>query len=71
MLALDVGKKRIGMAVSDPLGVTAQGIETLERKRIREDLAKLKELAETWDVRTVLVGRPLMCSGRQIGRAHV
>jgi len=63
VLALDVGKKRIGMAVSDPLGVTAQGIETLERKRIREDLAKLKELADRWDVRTVLVGRPLHMSG--------
>lgn len=65
MLALDVGKKRIGLAVSDAMGITAQGIETLERTRIREDLAKLKELAERWNVRTVLVGKPLHMSGSE------
>lgn len=65
MLALDVGKKRIGLAVSDPMGITAQGIETLERTRIREDLARLKELAERWNVRTVLVGKPLHMSGSE------
>lgn len=63
ILALDVGKKRIGLAVSDELGLTAQGLETLERTRIREDLAKLKELAGQWTVETVLVGQPLHMSG--------
>lgn len=63
ILALDVGKKRIGLAVSDELGWTAQGLETLERTRIREDLAKLKELAEQWSVQTLLVGKPLHMSG--------
>ena len=65
MLALDVGKKRIGLAVSDPLGLTAQGLETLERTRIRDDLAKLKELAANWQVKTLLVGRPLHMSGAE------
>ncbi|HEX3684863.1 MAG TPA: Holliday junction resolvase RuvX [Bryobacteraceae bacterium] len=65
VLALDVGKRRIGLAVSDALGITAQGIETLERTRIREDLAKLKELAARWNVRTLLVGRPLHMSGTE------
>jgi len=65
VLALDVGKKRIGLAVSDAMGITAQGIETLERTRIREDLAKLKELAARWNVRTLLVGRPLHMSGSE------
>lgn len=65
MLALDVGKKRIGLAVSDAMGITAQGIETLERRRIREDLAMLKELAARWNVRTLLVGRPLHMSGAE------
>lgn len=65
VLALDVGKKRIGLAVSDELGITAQGLETLERTRIREDLAKLKELAASWNVQTVLVGRPLHMSGAE------
>lgn len=63
ILALDVGKKRIGLAVSDELGWTAQGLETLERTRIREDLAKLKELAGHWSVETLLIGQPLHMSG--------
>lgn len=65
MLALDVGKKRIGLAVSDPLGVTAQGLPTLERTRVREDLSKLKELAEQRDVKLLLIGKPLHMSGRE------
>jgi len=63
VLALDVGKKRIGLAISDEFGWTAQGLETLERTRIREDLAQLKELAERWNVQTLLVGEPLHMSG--------
>jgi putative holliday junction resolvase len=65
VLALDVGKKRIGLAVSDELGITAQGIETLERTRIRDDLARLKEIAAHWNVETLLVGRPLQMSGSE------
>lgn len=65
MLALDVGKKRIGLAVSDALGITAQGLATLERTRIREDLATLKKLAAHWNVNTLLVGRPLHMSGAE------
>ena len=64
VLALDVGRKRIGLAVSDELGITAQGIETLERTRIREDLAKLKDIATRWNVQALLVGHPLHMSGR-------
>lgn len=63
ILALDVGKKRIGLALSDELGLTAQGIETLQRIRIRDDLARLKQLASEWNVGTLLVGRPLHMSG--------
>lgn len=65
MLALDVGKKRIGLAVSDELGITAQGIETLQRRRIRDDLDDLKQIAIKWNVRTLLVGRPLHMSGSE------
>jgi putative Holliday junction resolvase len=65
VLALDVGKKRIGLAVSDELGITAQGIETLQRTRIRTDLEKLKEIARHWNVRSLLVGRPLHMSGSE------
>ena len=63
VLALDVGKKRIGLAVSDELGSTAQGLDTLHRTRIRDDLRALRDLAEKWDVRMLLVGRPLHLSG--------
>ncbi len=65
MLALDVGKKRIGLAVSDELGITAQGIETLQRTRIREDLENLKQIAAHWNVQVLLIGRPLHMSGSE------
>ncbi len=65
ILALDVGKRRIGLAVSDELGITAQGIETLERTRIRDDMEKLKDLAQERGVGTVLIGRPLHMSGSE------
>ncbi len=63
VLALDVGKKRIGLAVSDELGLTAQGIETLQRTRIRADLDALRRIAAHWNVHTLLVGKPLHMSG--------
>jgi putative Holliday junction resolvase len=65
VLALDVGKRRIGLAVSDPMGVTAQGLETLERTTIREDLARLAEIAASKDVGLLLLGNPLHMSGRE------
>jgi putative Holliday junction resolvase len=63
VLALDVGKKRIGLAVSDELGLTAQGLETLQRNRIRDDLAKLEELTRELSIGTLLIGKPLHMSG--------
>jgi putative Holliday junction resolvase len=65
VLALDVGRKRIGMAISDELGITAQGIETLGRTRVREDLEKLRNIANERNVRILLVGRPLHMSGSE------
>ena len=65
VLALDLGKKRIGMALSDELGVTAQGLETLERTNIREDLARISQLAADKSVSLILMGNPLHMSGRE------
>ena len=65
ILALDLGKKRIGMALSDELGVTAQGLETLERSNIREDLARISQLAADKNVSLILMGNPLHMSGRE------
>ena len=45
------------------MGWTAQGLDTLERTRIRDDLTRLKELAEQWNIETLLVGEPLHMSG--------
>lgn len=63
VLALDVGKKRVGLAVSDPLGITAQGLPTLARTTIREDIQRLGELAAEWGVSLFLVGAPYHLSG--------
>jgi putative holliday junction resolvase len=63
ILALDIGKKRIGLAVSDELGITAQGMPTLERTRIREDMERLRGLAKERDIEILLVGQPLHLSG--------
>jgi putative Holliday junction resolvase len=65
ILALDLGKKRIGLALSDPLGVTAQGLPTLQRTRIREDLAALEQIIREHDVRLILLGHPLNMSGTE------
>jgi putative Holliday junction resolvase len=65
VLALDLGKRRIGLALSDELGITAQGLETLERSNIREDLARLAQLASDKNVTLFLMGNPLHMSGRE------
>jgi putative Holliday junction resolvase len=63
ILALDYGKRRIGLAVSDELGVTAQGLPTLLRKNTRTDLAALGRLMQEKSVDRILMGDPLHMSG--------
>jgi putative holliday junction resolvase len=70
ILALDVGKRRIGLAVSDALGITAQGIPTLQRTTIREDLARLAEIVSEYSVTLFLVGEPLHMSGDKSRQAQ-
>ncbi len=65
ILALDVGSKRIGVAVSDPLGITAQGLETIQRQNKRRDLEALKRLLEQYEVHEIVVGLPLRLSGAE------
>jgi putative pre-16S rRNA nuclease len=70
ILALDLGKKRIGLALSDPLGITAQGLPNLNRTNKRSDLAFLEELARERDVGLFLLGNPINmrgAEGRQSG----
>jgi len=63
VLALDFGKKRIGLAVSDELGLTAQGLDTLHRTRVRDDIEALDSLVNQYGVSQVLIGMPLHMSG--------
>ena len=63
ILALDLGKKRIGLALSDPLGITAQGLPTIQRSNIRADLAALAEIVAEREVTLLLMGNPLHMSG--------
>jgi putative Holliday junction resolvase len=65
VLALDLGRKRIGMAVSDELGITAQGLDTLEREGRRDDIEKLRRITVEKNVRLILVGDPIHMSGEQ------
>ena len=65
ILALDYGRRRIGLAISDELGLTAQPLPPLLRKNRREDLARLREIAHVNSVARILVGLPLHLSGRR------
>ncbi len=65
ILGLDVGSRRIGIAVSDPLGITAQGLETLQRRNKRHDLAALEQVIREYAVREIVVGLPLRMSGAE------
>lgn len=63
-LGLDVGNRRIGVAVSDELGITAQPVMTLERNRSsRDDLRRLARLARRFGVTGIVVGNPVHLSG--------
>lgn len=63
ILALDVGEKRIGLAVSDPLGITAQGIETYTRREIEQDVAYILKMAEGYRPVKLLFGLPRNMDG--------
>ncbi len=63
ILALDLGQRRIGLAVSDPLGWSAQGLPTLQRRNRGADLAALAELGRCHQAGLWLVGLPRRLSG--------
>ena len=69
-LGLDVGAKRIGVAVSDELGLTAQPVMTIEtRRNPREDLRSLARLARRYAASAIVVGNPLHLAGEPSPRA--
>ncbi len=63
ILALDVGTRRIGLAVSDELGWTAHGLPTLARISLRKDIARLRELVSEHGVAKLVVGLPRNMNG--------
>ena len=70
ILALDLGKRRIGLAISDPLRITAQGLPNLVRTRIRDDLDALEQMVKEREVGLVLLGNPINMKGTE-GRQSV
>lgn len=61
VMGLDYGSKTVGVAVSDPLGITAQGIETITRKeenKLRKTLARIEELVKEYEVEKIVLGFP-------------
>ena len=64
LMALDIGHKRIGVAISDPLRMTARPLQTLQRRNLDVDAAAIAQLAEEWDVAEIIVGKPLHLDGR-------
>ena len=61
LMGLDYGTKTVGVALSDPLGLTAQPIETISRKeenKLRRTCARIEELAAQYDVKTIVLGFP-------------
>jgi putative Holliday junction resolvase len=73
ILGLDYGSKTVGVAVSDPLGFTAQALEIIRRKsekKLRQTLARIEQLVEEYDIGTIVLGLPLNMNSEQGDRAQ-
>jgi putative Holliday junction resolvase len=70
-LGLDLGTKTIGLAVTDELGITAQGLTTLERRGPRKDLEALAERVAEYGVDRFVIGLPLNMDGSEGPRAEM
>ena len=73
IMGLDFGSKTVGVAVSDPLGLTAQGVEIIRRKsenKLRQTLARIEELAAQYQVETIVLGLPKHMKNDIVERAE-
>jgi len=70
-LALDVGDSTIGVAVSDPLGITAQGVTTLRRGKFADDMNRLREFMQEYETEHFVIGLPRNMDGSQGKRCEV
>lgn len=65
ILSLDIGDRTIGVAVSDLLGMTAQGVETIRRTTLEADLRRLQELMAVYETKTLVSGYPRNMNGTE------
>ena len=65
ILSLDVGTKRIGVAISDPSDTFALPLETIERTNLAQDLAKIVRIAQSYDSEDIVVGDPVTLAGER------
>ena len=63
ILGLDLGQKTIGVAISDPLGSTAQGLTTIRRGSKEKDIEDLKKICDEYKVETIVIGLPKNMNG--------
>ena len=72
ILGIDYGDARVGIAITDPLGITAQGLETINRNGCDKIVLKrLEELIEQYNVTTIVIGMPINMNGTKTERAEV
>jgi len=65
ILGLDYGEKRIGVALSDELGLTAQGLETIQRRNMAHDVECIGRIARNMNVELIVVGYPIRLNGEE------
>lgn len=70
IMALDVGSRTVGVACSDALLMTAQGIETIRRTSLEKDFGRIQELAQEYEVHEIVVGMPKNMNGTKGDRAE-
>lgn len=70
-LSLDIGDKTIGVAASDLLGLTAQGVKTIRRKSFKEDLRQLGAIIAEYDAQTLIIGYPKNMNGTEGERCEM
>ena len=72
ILGIDYGDARVGIAITDPLGITAQGLETINRNGSDKIVLKrLEALIEQYNVTTIVIGMPINMNGTKTERAEV
>jgi|YelNatPaOPRAMG01_1025707.scaffolds.fasta_scaffold09018_6 putative Holliday junction resolvase len=69
LLAIDYGDVRIGLAVNDALGITAQGVCSFKRTSLQEDISRIEEVIRSRKVEEIVVGMPYMLNGEKGSKA--